>query len=282
MATRIVAGAVWMLAAAAQTTFAAERMVGVVPTNGSTMLIKQFSVDAGTTLTGVQVENNDPNTTFPEITLLRGPASTTGGASTVASASSVQLSAGVGTVQWTTPVLVTAAGTYYVAVRFPSGPGKQGPGSGPALGASNVTEAAGSFVAASPTDEMWPIGVDLALSLVTAGGGGPGKVRPAVPDPATGRSRTAPLALRVRSFGHRGDSATLAITLPGRMEASLDIFDVSGRLIREVFRGILDGGVHERLWDAHTADGQPAPAGTYFVRLRTPTESVSEKLTLAP
>lgn len=282
MATRIVAGAVLMLAAAAQTTLAAERMVGVVPTNGSTMLIKQFSVDAGTTITGVQVENNDATTTFPDVTLLRGPANTTGSASTVASASSVQLGAGVGTVQWTTPVLVTESGTYYVAVRFPSGPGKQGPGAGPALGATDVNAPAGSFVAASSTDEMSPLGVDLALSLVTAGGGGLGKARPAVPDPAAGRSQTARLGLRIRSLGHRGESTTLAITLPGRMEASLEVFDVSGRLVREVFRGILDAGLHERLWDARTADGQPASAGTYFVRLRTPSESVTQKLTLAP
>jgi hypothetical protein len=281
----MVAGAVLMLAAAAaaaQTTFAAERMVGVVPTNGSTMLIKQFSVDAGTTLTGVQIENNDATTTFPEITLLRGPANTTGSASTVASASGVHPAAGVGTVQWTTPVLVSEAGTYYVAVRFPSGPGKQGLGSGPALGASDVTTPAGSFVAASPTDEMLPIGMDLALSLVTAGGGGLGKARAALLDPEAGRSQTARLGLRIRSLGHRGGSTTLAITLPERMEASLDIFDVSGRLVREVFHGILDAGAHERRWDARTADGQPASAGTYFVRLRTPSESVTQKVTLAP
>ncbi len=115
---------------------ATDRMLGLVPSDGVAMLVNQFSVRAGTTITGAQFANNDRATLFPSVVLLRGSLGSVSEGTVIASVANVQESSGGGvTVLWPTPVVVSEAGTYYVAVRIPAGPGKQAIGRGPAIGA---------------------------------------------------------------------------------------------------------------------------------------------------
>ncbi len=58
----------------------------------------------------------------------------------------------------------------------------------------------------------------------------------------------------------------LALTLPRAGEASLDIYDVQGRLVRRLLHGALPAGSHRLLWDGRTEGGSHAPAGIYFIR----------------
>ena len=57
---------------------ATERMVGVAPSGEEVILLKQFHVPAGATIVGAEFTTNDPNTTFPEVSLVRDLSLATG------------------------------------------------------------------------------------------------------------------------------------------------------------------------------------------------------------
>ena len=64
----------------------------------------------------------------------------------------------------------------------------------------------------------------------------------------------------------------VAFTLPAATQVSLGIYDLMGREVRAMARGErLAPGAHRMTWDGRRNDGGEAPAGVYFVRLRTAT-----------
>jgi len=62
-------------------------------------------------------------------------------------------------------------------------------------------------------------------------------------------------------------SATLEFTLPSRSEVRLSIFDVQGRLVKELAGGRLEAGPHVVRWTGDQSEGGPVGAGVYFARL---------------
>jgi hypothetical protein len=50
----------------------------------------------------------------------------------------------------------------------------------------------------------------------------------------------------------------------------LEIFDVSGRLVRRILSPHVAPGAHELPWDGRDALGQRQPAGVYLYRLTAP------------
>lgn len=86
-------------------------------------------------------------------------------------------------------------------------------------------------------------------------------LRPVAPNPAHGA-----VALR---FG-----------LPERSRVDLDVFDVSGRLVREVASGELGAGLHDATWDGADASGHAVGAGLYLVRLRAAGRQFEERVAL--
>ncbi len=93
------------------------------------------------------------------------------------------------------------------------------------------------------------------LPVATAGLAGAAPVAPA---------RLALLPIRPNPFG---PSARLDFVLPARGATTLTIYDVSGRLIRALVTNVLPAGEHAITWDGLEANGTPAAAGVYFVRL---------------
>lgn len=80
--------------------------------------------------------------------------------------------------------------------------------------------------------------------------------------PASGRAPFPnPFHARVR----------FALDLAAPAAATVDVYDVSGRLVRRLFDGALGAGTHGFAWDGAEADGRRAPAGLYFVRARAGT-----------
>jgi hypothetical protein len=61
---------------------------------------------------------------------------------------------------------------------------------------------------------------------------------------------------------------------------SLKIFDVEGRLIRTLANEPMSAGTHEITWDAHDANGNEASAGIYLLKLQTPGEIETVRLSL--
>jgi hypothetical protein len=56
-------------------------------------------------------------------------------------------------------------------------------------------------------------------------------------------------------------------TLHAAGVVTLDVYDVTGRLVRSLFNGSLPAGAHAIQWDAADASGRPVPSGEYFYRL---------------
>lgn len=64
----------------------------------------------------------------------------------------------------------------------------------------------------------------------------------------------------------------------GTAPVRVDIYDVRGRLVREVLRGDFPAGTWTRVWDGRDQNGDQAPSGIYFVRSRSGSEISAAKL----
>ncbi len=73
---------------------------------------------------------------------------------------------------------------------------------------------------------------------------------------------------------------TVRFLLPKSGRVRADLFDVNGRRVRSLFRGVLSGGAHSITWDGRDQRGNESAAGVYFVRLRQGNEEKSIKLIL--
>jgi hypothetical protein len=115
----------------------------------------------------------------------------------------------------------------------------------------------------------------------------------------TGWTLSAPLAVgvadpgpaaaapaRARVFPARPDpfnpSTTLAFEVPGQgaRPVTVGIYDVAGRLVRELLSGPVDPGRHELRWDGRGTDRQVLAAGSYFFRVAIGDQVLTEKVTL--
>ena len=78
--------------------------------------------------------------------------------------------------------------------------------------------------------------------------------------------------------------ATLAFDVPGMtgdaLPVTLDIYDVSGRLVRRLVDGAIDSGRHEVLWDGRGQDGGAKSSGVYFARIAIADFVATQKLTM--
>jgi hypothetical protein len=63
-----------------------------------------------------------------------------------------------------------------------------------------------------------------------------------------------------------GTSLDLALPATGRVRA--EVFDARGRLVRTIFRGVLEAGARTLSWDGRDAAGRAAAPGEYFVLVR--------------
>lgn len=75
----------------------------------------------------------------------------------------------------------------------------------------------------------------------------------------------------------REGRTALSLTLPAPDLVRLTIYDVAGRLVRELHSGPLPAGLHRLMWDP-AASRRPTPAGVYFVRLETSSDRVARKI----
>ncbi|MCA9753942.1 MAG: T9SS type A sorting domain-containing protein, partial [Gemmatimonadetes bacterium] len=146
----------------------------------------------------------------------------------------------------------------------------------PASGAASweaTTDAAGEFVALAPPGrhrlEITPPsgsglgvrileGVDLPCAL------GPALSLLPFVDP---NPPAAPAPLRAAPNPWR-ETTTLQLDIPAAVaSARVTVYDVSGRRVREVYRGALEAGEgREILWDGRDDAGRPTATGVYFVR----------------
>jgi hypothetical protein len=77
------------------------------------------------------------------------------------------------------------------------------------------------------------------------------------------------------------DTSTLSFTLPEAGPVRVDVFDVSGRLVRALADGAMPRGAHALEWDGRNDSGHAVGAGVYFYRLATTAETFTKRAVLA-
>jgi hypothetical protein len=103
-----------------------------------------------------------------------------------------------------------------------------------------------------------PVTVELSTSVDAAG-----------PARAFDLSRARPTP-----FGERTE---IRFRLPSASVHSLVVYDVSGRRVRTLSRGVLPAGPHTATWDGRDEQGRTVPAGVYFYALRAPEGELRER-----
>jgi hypothetical protein len=86
------------------------------------------------------------------------------------------------------------------------------------------------------------------------------------------------LELAIDSANPSVGSTRLRFTLPSAGVAELDVYDASGRRIRERVSGWQDAGLHSAEWDGADRIGQAATPGVYFAALRAGGRTVSRRI----
>ncbi len=76
----------------------------------------------------------------------------------------------------------------------------------------------------------------------------------------------------------RGGRTMLHFALPYASDASLAIYDVSGRLVRSVVKGSLEAGNHDVLWDGRDESGTLVRPGLYLASFRAGSFSAARRM----
>jgi subtilisin family serine protease len=75
-------------------------------------------------------------------------------------------------------------------------------------------------------------------------------------------------------------STQILLDVPERTDAQLEIFDLTGRLVRTLWAGSLTPGRHSFMWDGRSDGGAPAATGMYLCRVVSPAYSATQKMLL--
>jgi len=78
----------------------------------------------------------------------------------------------------------------------------------------------------------------------------------------------APKALSFSVFPNPTRVATLSFSLPQERHVELGVYDVSGREVAQLAKGVLPAGEYTRKWSGRDASGRNVGAGVYFIRLK--------------
>jgi hypothetical protein len=96
--------------------------------------------------------------------------------------------------------------------------------------------------------------------------------------PVTSQTRRAGTDLRAKGANPFHGSIDLGFAIPNRAPVQLCVFDPRGRLVRVLASGEWMAGSHAVRWDGRDATGRSVAAGSYFVRLDTPSAQRSVKV----
>jgi hypothetical protein len=75
-------------------------------------------------------------------------------------------------------------------------------------------------------------------------------------------------------------STEIGFTVPKAGKATLAVYDITGRKVRDLVSGSLAAGVHTVVWDGADNRGRAVSSGVYFSRLVSGNQSISRKMLL--
>jgi hypothetical protein len=102
------------------------------------------------------------------------------------------------------------------------------------------------------------------------------------PSAAVGDPAAPGLALRAPWPNPAGRSVEVRFSLASSVDASLEVFDLSGRLVSTLVSGPMPAGEHGTRWDLRDGRGQRVEAGLYFLRLSIPGSSLVRRVAVLP
>lgn len=76
------------------------------------------------------------------------------------------------------------------------------------------------------------------------------------------------------------ERTTFAVSLADPTLAEVAVFDLGGRRVTTIHRGLLPRGTSNLAWDGRRRDGSRAPGGIYFYRLTLPNRVVTRRVVL--
>jgi flagellar hook assembly protein FlgD len=77
-------------------------------------------------------------------------------------------------------------------------------------------------------------------------------------------------------------NAKIAFRMSTPGDVTLDLFDATGRRVRNLVSGTLTAGAHEVEWDGRDDGGSDLPQGVYFYRLRMGGVEESSRIVRTP
>ena len=102
----------------------------------------------------------------------------------------------------------------------------------------------------------------------------------AVADAETVHRPVSLMKSRPNPFRPGAGSVTIRFALPKTEHAEVKIFDISGRLVRDLADRSFTAGEHRVGWDGRDSQGNEVSSGVYFYRLKTDTVQRSERMTV--
>jgi hypothetical protein len=104
-----------------------------------------------------------------------------------------------------------------------------------------------------------------------------------VPDMA---ADVPPASLVTESFPTVGPNplhsrTTIRYDMRTEGDAEIVVYDVSGRLVRTLLRGLVKAGYHEVIWDGRDDSGNPVASGVYLYRMRAGDQAETRRMILA-
>jgi hypothetical protein len=76
-------------------------------------------------------------------------------------------------------------------------------------------------------------------------------------------------------------TTTISYTLPTTTFVDLMIFDINGRQVKQLTKGLQSPGTHRAIWDGTNDQGKNVSSGVYFSRLKTEGKALTRKIVLA-
>jgi hypothetical protein len=75
-----------------------------------------------------------------------------------------------------------------------------------------------------------------------------------------------------------GAAGRIQFTMAREGRATIDVYDIEGRLVKSVFSGIAHEGTNDAFWNGTNESGTQVASGVYFYRLRAGDEDLSKKM----
>ena len=75
-------------------------------------------------------------------------------------------------------------------------------------------------------------------------------------------------------------STEISFILPDGQNATVELYDIKGNKVRTLHSGYVNAGINKLIWDGDSDNGSSVSSGVYFVKLRTETKTITQRITL--